>query len=216
MLAIGALRRAAGAEHDHQHTGAFVPACGNFSHAAGPTEASVQADVAIYAEGIVRTHSGTHTQALAYEGAIPSLEQVVFGVHWSPSPYGAHAADLDARCVMYDGQDRPLETVHGGRPRSANDSVVHTGDSPNGANYWDDERIYVFPEALPEHVRRLAFVVVCTNGRAFHQVPGATCHVTDHASGHEWLRIDLTALRADSHRVATLERMSRGWSLAAG
>ncbi len=165
----------------------------------------------------MRVHSRTHVCALAYEGAIPSLEQIVFGVHWSPSARGADAADLDALCVMYDGQHQALETIHGGRPRNANESVVHTGDSPNGANHWDDERIFVFPDALPHNVRRLAFVVVCANGRAFHEVPGATCHVTDHASGYEWLRIDLTALRIErSHTVATLERTSRGWSLAAG
>lgn len=148
------------------------------------------------------------------DGVIPSLEQVVFGLHWSPSTRPAEAADLDALCVMYDQGGRELGTVHGGAPRNANDSVVHTGDSRSGANHWDDERIFVFPEALPLNVRRVAFVVACANGRAFHQVPCATCHVSDPVSGHEWLRIDLTERKAEqSHIVATLERTPQGWSL---
>jgi stress response protein SCP2 len=118
--------------------------------------------------------------------------------------------------MIYDAQGRLLETIHGGRPRNANESVVHTGDSRNGASRWDDERIFVFADALPQSVERLAFVVVCANRGAFCEVPGATCHVTDHSSEHEWLRMDLTALRYRSFTAATLRRTSRGWSLAAG
>lgn len=161
-------------------------------------------------------HSGVRTRVLAYDGAVASLEHVVFGVHWSPSANGVHAANLDALCVIYDAQDRLLDAVHGGRRRNANDSVVHTGDSRDGANRWDDERIFVFPDALPKSVGRLAFVVLCANRRAFCEVPGATCHVSDPVSEHEWLQINLTALHGHrSHTVAMLRRTRHGWSLAA-
>lgn len=154
---------------------------------------------------------------LAYEGAVPVLNQLVMGVHWSPAVDRVHAADLDALCVLYDAQRRVLEVIHGGRLRSANESVVHTGDSRDGANEWDDERIFVFADALPVEVARLEFVVVCADGKAFDEVPGAICHVTDHASEHEWLRLDLTALRAQrSQTVATLCRVDGTWALAPG
>jgi len=158
-----------------------------------------------------------HARALAYDGAIPSLSELVMGVHWSPSGHGGGGADLDALCVLYDAPGRVLDTIHPGRLRNANGSVVHTGDSLQGANHWDDERLFVFPEALPGTVARLTFVVACADGRTFDEVPGAVCHVTDHASEHEWLRLDLTALRGQrSHTVATLQRAGDGWSLAEG
>lgn len=163
------------------------------------------------------TQPKPQTRALAYDGAIPSLSELVMGVHWSPSGHGGGGADLDALCLLYDAPGRVLDTIHPGRPRNANGSVVHTGDSLQGANHWDDERLFVFPEALPEAVARLDFVVACADGRTFDEVPGAICHMTDHASEHEWLRLDLTALRGQrSHTVATLRRADGSWSLAAG
>ncbi len=161
-----------------------------------------------------RAHGGAHA------AAIPELKEIVMGLHWSPPAEGAaaaDAADLDALCVLYDAQGRVLEAVHPGRPRGADGSVVHTGDSRNGASHWDDERIFVFLEALPDDVAKLALFVASASGHAFHEVRGAVCHVSDHASEHEWLRLDLTALEGRRcHAVAALERGASGWSLAAG
>jgi len=165
----------------------------------------------------MQLHADAQARALAYDGAVPALKELVMGVHWSPTADRTDAADLDALCLLYDLQGRVLEVVHAGRPRNASDSVVHTGDSRDGANHWDDERIFVFPDALPQVVAQLEFVVVCADGRAFHKIPGAVCHFTDHASEHEWLRLDLTALRGRrSYTVATLRRIDGAWSLAAG
>ena len=146
-----------------------------------------------------------------------AIEEIVFGVHWSPAARPAEAADLDALCAMYDARGRLHEVVHKDRPRGANDSVVHTGDSRDGASRWDDERIFVFTGALPQPVTRLAFVVRCADERAFHEVPGARCHLSHPESEHEWLRVDLTALRGQrSCTVATLQRTERGWLLDEG
>ncbi|MBI1942712.1 MAG: TerD family protein [Betaproteobacteria bacterium] len=139
------------------------------------------------------------------------------GLHWDP-PEGAAAdpADLDALCVLFDAQGRVLEAVHPGRPRSADGGVVHTGDSRNGANHWDDERIFVFLEALPDDVAKLALLVASASGHAFHEVRGAVCHVSDNASDLEWLRLDLTALQGErAHTVATLHRAAAGWRIDA-
>jgi stress response protein SCP2 len=152
--------------------------------------------------------------ALAYEGAMASLREVVFGVHWTPSASAAEAPDLDALCHLYDAQGRLHEAVHKDRPRNLNDSVVHTGDSRDGASRWDDERVFVFTDAVPQAVTSIAFIVRSADRRAFHEVPGAVCHLTHPASEHEWLRIDLTALRGRrSFKVATLQRKDCSWSL---
>lgn len=143
------------------------------------------------------------------------------GLHWHPqreggSP-GRQPANLDAQCVLFDEQGCVLEVVHPGRLRNANGSVVHTGDSRDGAGEWDDERIFVFLDALPDSVSALAFLVSSRNGQLFGEVPGATCHLSDRVSEQEWLRLDLTALgNRKEHRIATLRRGPAGWRLLRG
>ncbi len=140
------------------------------------------------------------------------------GLHWGPpqGDAGADPADLDALCVLFDTGGRMLEVIHPGRPRSADDSVIHTGDSRTGANVWDDERIFVFLEALAPQVAMLAFVVVSASGRAFHETRGAFCHVSDRASDYVRLRLELTPLAGCSGvTVATVRRAAAGWTLSA-
>jgi tellurium resistance protein TerZ len=145
--------------------------------------------------------------------------EIVMGLHWHPQEPGARAgrtpANLDASCVLFDEEGRVVEVVHPGRPSNANGSVLHTGDSRTGASEWDDERIFVFLEALPDSVSALAFVVASADGRVFSEVPGASCHVSDRITEREWIRLDLTALgKHGEHRVATLRRGPKGWQIS--
>ena len=146
------------------------------------------------------------------------LKEIVMGLRWHPQEPGASAglgpADLDALCVLFDEEGCVLEVVHPGRPSNANGSVVHTGDSRIGASEWDDERIFVFLEALPDSVSAISFVVASANGHVFSKISGASCHVSDRVTEREWLRLDLTALgKQEEHRVATIRRASVGWEL---
>jgi stress response protein SCP2 len=147
------------------------------------------------------------------------LNEIVMGLHWHPQEPGANAgrgpANLDALCVLFDDEGRVVEVVHPSRPSNANGSVLHTGDSPTGTSEWDDERIFVFLEALPDSVSALAFVVASANGHLFSEVPGASCHVSDRITEREWIRLDLTALgKHKEHRVATLRRSPAGWQIS--
>jgi len=147
------------------------------------------------------------------------LKEIVMGLHWHPQEPGASAgrepANLDASCVLFDEEGRVVEVVHPGRPINANGSVLHTGDSRTGASEWDDERIFVFLEALPDSVSALAFVVTSANGRVFSEIPGASCHVSDRVTEREWIRLDLTALgKHREHRIATLRRGPAGWEIS--
>lgn len=142
-------------------------------------------------------------------------KEIVMGLHWDPLTDG-DPNDLDALCVLFDEQRRVLEVIHPGHPRNTNGSVVHTGDSTTGASAWDDERIFVFLEALPEVVSALTFVVVSVTGRFFGEIPGASCHVSDRVTEGERLRLDLTGLEAQmAHCVATLYRSPTGWKISA-
>ena len=150
-------------------------------------------------------------------GADAELKDIVMGLHWDPpqGDAGADPADLDAWCVLFDAQGSVLEVIHPGRLRGADGSVIHTGDSRNGASQWDDERIFVFLAALPEAVSRLAFFVASATGRAFDEIRGAYCHVSDRDSERERLRLELTALAGCTvHRVATVQRVAAGWNMS--
>lgn len=148
------------------------------------------------------------------------LKEVVMGLHWHAERSGGNPgrpANLDAQCVMFDEQGCVLEVIHPGHLSNANGSVVHTGDSQTGDGDWDNERIFVFLEALPDSVCALAFLVSSAGGHPFSQVPGATCHISDRVSEREWLRVDLTALgNRKECRIAMLRRGPAGWQIALG
>lgn len=147
------------------------------------------------------------------------LKEVVMGLHWDPrqpdAAGGAELINLDALCLALDEEGRMVDAVHPGRTRNANGSIVHTGDSATGASTWDDERIFVFLEALPPSVSAVEFAVSSATGQPLSEVPGACCHVSDRVSEREWIRIDLTAVGLHrACRVAMLRRGPHGWWIA--
>jgi len=156
-------------------------------------------------------------QVRIYADAKPYLKEIIMGVHWDPpqEAVSADAANLDALCVLLDARRGVLEIVHPGHTRNANGSVIHTGDERTGASDWDDERIFVFLEALAPAVSTIAFAVVSATGQAFSAIQGASCHISDHITEVEWIRLDLTTLgRRTAHCLATLHRAPEGWQLS--
>ena len=148
-----------------------------------------------------------------------ALREIVMGLHWDPPlpGYAGQTVDLDALCVLFDFGGQTLEVIHPGHPRSADGSVVHTGDSRTGSSAWDDERIFVFLDALPKAVHTLAFVVLSASGQPFDEVPGALCHVSDAHSESALVRVELTSAAGETeHLVATVEREATGWRVAPG
>lgn len=147
----------------------------------------------------------------------PELKEVVMGLHWDPSEdeVNVHPENLDALCVLFDQERQIVEIIHPGNPRSANGSVVHTGDSRTGASQWDDERIFVFLEALPANVTTLLFIVASATGHPLHKVRGAACHISDHATEYQWVNMELKTLDTQTTCcVATLSRSPTGWEIA--
>lgn len=146
----------------------------------------------------------------------PELTTIVMGLHWDPvdDSVAGQPADLDAICFVVDMQDHVADIIHPSHPRNADGSIIHTGDSRTGASVWDDERIFVFLEALPAGVSKLVFVVANNTERPFHDISGASCHVSDHANETELLRVDLTALAGQaSHTVAMMYRCATRWRI---
>ena len=147
----------------------------------------------------------------------PELKEVVMGLHWDPPEEGVnlHPENLDALCVLFDQEQQIVEIIHPGNPRSTNGSVIHTGDSRTGASKWDDERIFVFLEALPANVTTLLFIVASATGHPIRKVRGASCHISDHATEYQWVNIKLTTLDTQTtYCVATLSRSLTGWKIS--
>ena len=163
--------------------------------------------------------SGTAGRPGAHPGEQLDAREIVMGLHWDPPQEPAQEAppDLDAACVLFDMHGRILEIVGPGRLRNANGSVIHTGDSRTGASTWDDEQIFVFVQALPESVAAMKWVVMNAGHKPWREIAGASCHLSDHATATECVRLDLTKLEAHAaHAVGTLWRSPVGWRLSAG
>ena len=147
------------------------------------------------------------------EETIYNSTEIVMGLHWDP-PEGciADAADLDALCLLFDARGRVLDVIHPGHRQNVNGSVLHTGDAVSGASTWDDERVFVFLDALPDTVSALGFVVVSASRHPFNEVRGAYCHLSDHVTDDVYVRVDLSALAAqEATCISTLHRNGQAW-----
>lgn len=144
---------------------------------------------------------------------------LVFGVDWAPTVRldrrnPAVPADLDALCELRDRRNRLVEIVGPLRLRNTNSSVLHTGDSRTGAGSWDDERIFVFVDALPDAIGSVVLSVESSGGVAFGDVADASCHVSDFTNEEKLLSVRLSQLGGmTGHVIATLERRTTGWTL---
>ena len=160
-------------------------------------------------------HQGTCDRA--NPGAEIDVKDCAWGWQGAPPQEGVSAVpdDLDALCVLFDERRCVLEVIHPGHPRNANGSVIHTGDSQTGAGEWDDERIFIFLEALPEAVSAFAFIVASFTARTFSDIRGASCHVSDCVTERELIRLELSALEGQTACcVAALHRSPDGWQIS--
>ena len=178
---------------------------------------------------------GKHPRAVRYDevsksdgGQAPAVDShglsashtVVAGLRWDPEDAsqtaGAHA-DLDLSCVLLDAHGQVAECIHPGRTRTADGSVLHTGNSRTGAGDWDDERVFVFLNALPETVSAVAVMVTSVTPRRLGDARNASCHLTNHTTERELYRMHLKQSGAKTvDCVATLSRASTGWQIVSG
>jgi stress response protein SCP2 len=137
--------------------------------------------------------------------------EIVMSLRWR----AGGAGDLDALCLLQAADGRVLEVIHPGHERNANGSVVHTGDSSALEGRWNDERIFVFLDALPCSVAKLSFVVAGADSR-MGRFSGAVCQFSDRISEQEihWHELDARETRS-SLVVATLTRCGGTWDFAA-
>ncbi|MDD1641427.1 MAG: TerD family protein [Methylococcaceae bacterium] len=95
-----------------------------------------------------------------------ALSKVVMGLGWDAKKSGggmlkgmfgggsSSSIDLDASCVLFNDQNKVVDTVYFGQLKSRDGSIVHTGDNRTGDGDGDDEQIIVDLDKIPATVKR--------------------------------------------------------------
>jgi len=129
----------------------------------------------------------------------PGLAKVVIGLGWDPRATDGAAFDLDGSVFLLnaDGKVRSdADFIFYNNLKSADGSVVHTGDNTTGAGAGDDETVNVDLAAVPADVQRIAFCVTIHEADArrqnFGQVNQAFIRCVNANGGVELARYDLS------------------------
>jgi tellurium resistance protein TerZ len=157
------------------------------------------------------------------KGGGETLTRVRMGLGWDAvkkkGMFGglkSQSIDLDASCLLFDGQGKLVDQVWFQQLRSADGSVVHTGDNRTGAGDGDDESILVDLSQVPAQVASLVFVVNSFTGQDFTQIENAYCRVVDETTAGEVARYALSGSgRHNAQVMAKLTRDGQGWAMTA-
>lgn len=129
----------------------------------------------------------------------PGLAKVVIGLGWDPRATDGAAFDLDGSVFLLnaDGKVRSdADFIFYNNLKSADGSVVHTGDNTTGAGAGDDETVNVDLATVPADVQRIAFCVTIHEADArrqnFGQVNQAFIRCVNANGGVELARYDLS------------------------
>jgi tellurium resistance protein TerZ len=128
----------------------------------------------------------------------------------------AQSVDLDASALVFDAAGQLIDQVWFRQLKSADGSIVHTGDNRTGAGDGDDESILVDLTAVPAAAETIVFVVNSFTGQNFSQIENAYCRLVDSTNDSELARYELTG--SGTHNAQVMAKVSRdgaGWSMTA-
>lgn len=129
---------------------------------------------------------------------------------------GGGDIDLDASCLLFDGDRRSVDQVWFRQLTSIDGSIVHSGDNRTGAGDGDDETINVDLARLPASIQTLVFTVNSFQGDTFEKIANAYCRLVDLSNGKELARYDLSGSGPHTGQVmAKLTRGAGGWDMKA-
>lgn len=151
------------------------------------------------------------------------LTKVAMGLGWDVRKgkglfglFGGGDIDLDASCLLFDGNRRMVDEVWFRQLSSKDGSIVHSGDNRTGAGDGDDETINVDLSRVPSSVQTLVFTVNSFQGDSFERIANAYCRLVDLTTGREMARYDLTGEGSHTGQVmAKLTRNGQGWDMKA-
>jgi tellurium resistance protein TerZ len=153
-----------------------------------------------------------------------SLTKVTMGLGWDVAKgkgffgrlLSSGSVDLDASCVMFDGDGQIADSVWFRQLKSNDGSVIHTGDNTTGAGDGDDEQIVVQLSAVPGNIATLMFVVNSFTGQNFSKVANAYCRLVDATTNKEVARFDLSCQGDHTGQImAKVHRAEGEWQMQA-
>lgn len=119
------------------------------------------------------------------------LARLVMATGWLPADE-RKAVDLDASVIAFDSAANELGIVWQRHLNEFYGALQHTGDSREGADQGDAERILVELHRLPEQVAALMFTLTSFSGQPFTDLRSAYCRFVDGDTNVELARFDLT------------------------
>lgn len=129
---------------------------------------------------------------------------------------GGIEIDLDASCIILDGNYEPLDLVWFRQLQSQDGSIKHSGDNRTGEGDGDDETIYVDLQRLPSQAQHLVFTVNSFTGQNFSKVENAYCRILNEANNKEIVRFNLSEKGNHTGIVmASLSKGANGWTFKA-
>jgi tellurium resistance protein TerZ len=158
-----------------------------------------------------------------------TLSKVVMGLGWDAKKVSlgkfkglfggggsSESIDLDASCVMFDDQNKVIDTIYFGQLKSRDGSIVHTGDNRSGAGDGDDEQIKVDLDKVPANAKSLVFTVNSFSGQTFDQVENAYCRIVDSSNNAEVARYTLSSQGSHTAQImAKVYRHNGEWKMHA-
>ena len=155
-----------------------------------------------------------------------SLTKVTMGLGWDAVKKGGMlgglfgggggSIDLDASCVMFDAQNKIIDTVWFRQLKSKDGSIVHTGDNLTGDGDGDDEQIIVDLSRVPETVKSLVFTVNSFSGQTFDSIESAYCRMINASNNQEIARYTLSGKGNHSAQImAKVYRHNDEWKMHA-
>ncbi|MFV3334788.1 TerD family protein [Pseudomonas sp. NY15437] len=154
------------------------------------------------------------------------LSKISMGLGWDPEKAkgflaklvggGNNEIDLDASCIILDGNYEPLDLVWFRQLQSQDGSIKHSGDNRTGEGDGDDETIYVDLQRLPSQAQHLVFTVNSFTGQNFSKVENAYCRILNEANNKEIVRFNLSEKGNHTGIVmASLSKGANGWTFKA-
>lgn len=129
---------------------------------------------------------------------------------------GGESIDLDASCVMFDEQNKLVDSIWFGQLKSKDGSIVHSGDNRTGDGDGDDEQIIVNLDKVPATVKSLVFTVNSFTGQTFDAVENAYCRMVDSSNNSEVARYTLSAQGSHTAQImAKVYRHNGEWKMHA-
>ena len=129
----------------------------------------------------------------------PGLKKVKIGLGWNVRITDGVAYDLDASAFLLSvsGHVRgSADFIFYNQLKSADGSVVHTGDNRTGEGEGDDEEILVTLDSIAADVQKIVFVVTIheaeKNKQNFGQISSAFIRIVNMENDEEIARFDLS------------------------